>query len=251
MSLATQLNELLSELLTNPPQNKISSDELIHCIDLTLLDDQAKDSALALLKEQAATHKVAAICVLPKHILQCKGLNIPVATVINFPHGNQDINSCLGELERSAQMGAKEIDYVLDYTSYLQDNKKKALNDCKQIGQLCKQLDLGLKFILETGVFPDIQSIYKVSSELLEYECDFLKTSTGKIAEGATLSVAFAMLSAIKDAQSTYGLKVSGGVKTVKQAQAYAQIAALMMGKPINNNWFRIGASSLLSELIV
>ena len=93
-------------------------------------------------------------------------------------------------------------------------------------------------------------SIYQVSRELLAIGCDFLKTSTGKISQGASLSAVFAILSAIKDARTHCGVKISGGVKASQQALKYAWLAELVMEEKINKDLFRIGASSLLEELV-
>jgi len=96
-----------------------------------------------------------------------------------------------------------------------------------------------------------MQSIYQVSRELIETGCNFLKTSTGKIPKGASIHAAFSILSAIRDAGTKTGIKLSGGVKTPTEARQYALLAELMMGRKIKNDWFRIGASSLLDALLI
>ena len=63
---------------------------------------------------------------------------------------------------------------------------------------------------------------------------------------GATLSAATAMLTAIVDSKKTCGIKLSGGIKTIEQAQSYIVLAEDMMRVPVDKHWFRIGASTLL-----
>lgn len=176
--------------------------------------------------------------------------SIDLATVINFPHGSEELTISLESIEKAIELGASEIDYVFPYQMFLQGQKQKALNQCHAIAQLCKKNELILKIILETGSFPDIKTIYNASNELIESGCDFIKTSTGKISTGASLSAAFAILSAIRDTGTSCGIKVSGGIRKPQQAYNYAILAELMIGKQINKNWFRIGASSLLEELL-
>lgn len=252
MSLETQLNHVLDCLLNTNLEQNISKMQLIQSMDLTLLDKQATPQALDWVVEQANVHQVAAICVYMQHLHRFKPApsHLNLATVLNFPQGTLEITRCIDELNQARILGANEIDYVFPYQSYLAGNRRVTLAHCAAVAAACQKLDLKFKVILETGAFLTMSSIYEVSQEVLSFGCDFLKTSTGKINEGATLSAVFAMLSAIKDSGSGCGIKVSGGIKTIKNALNYAHLAELMNGKKINPSWFRIGASSLLKEIL-
>ncbi|WP_454780880.1 deoxyribose-phosphate aldolase [Legionella sp. WA2022007384] len=251
MTLETHFNEVMETLLGSNSKRIIPGKQLIHSIDLTLLDEHAHSETLLQLKHNANHNQVAALCVYIQHLDQFSSQNvIDLATVINFPHGSEELTSSLESIAKAMELGATEIDYVFPYHMYLQGQKQLALNQCNFIAQFCKQHKLMLKIILETGAFPDITTIYHVSKELVESGCDYLKTSTGKISAGASLSAAFAMLSAIRDGGKSCGIKISGGIRTPQQAHNYATLAELMMGKHINKSWFRIGASSLLEELL-
>lgn len=248
MTLKSHLDEVLEQLLRS---TSITAEQLIHCIDLTLLDEHASTEALAQLNQDARINNVAAVCVYSKHLAQFQRLNqIQLATVINFPHAEDALSDSLLAIEQAIALGATEIDYVFPYPMYFSGKKQEALTQCQAIIEACKNHKLTLKIILETGAFSKIRDIYEVSTQLIQMGCDFLKTSTGKIAQGASLSAVFALLSAIKDNGNCAGLKVSGGVKTPAQAAQYAQLAELISGKQINSSWFRIGASSLLGELL-
>ncbi|HAT8178491.1 TPA: deoxyribose-phosphate aldolase [Legionella pneumophila] len=253
MSLDKHFNDVLDKLLSNQDIISVSNTQLIHCIDLTLLEADASPDALYQLQKQACQNDVAAICVLPKHLHAFEHHSkIKLATVINFPLGNDDLLVSLAEIDNAIQLGANEIDYVLPYQYYLRGNKQKALNHCDVIIQTCKKYQLTLKIILETGAFPDMESIYQLSSEVIALGGQFLKTSTGKISQGATLASVFAIACAVMDSSyaSSCGIKVSGGIKTPLQAQQYAQLTELLMGKAIHKDWFRIGASTLLEKLL-
>ncbi|MBL7480143.1 deoxyribose-phosphate aldolase [Legionella bononiensis] len=252
MTLETQLNELLEQLLTAQAAGTVSKEQLIHTLDLTLLEPDATTESLALLGDRANTHHVAAVCVLPEHLSHFhlpSSLNL--ATVINFPHRNDELLISLAGIDNAIQLGANEIDFVLPYQAYLTGNSQKVLNHCDVIIQACKKHEVTIKIILETGAFPDMEHIYNVSKELITMGTDFIKTSTGTISQGATLPAVFSILSALKETEETScGIKISGGVKTTQQALNYACLAELMLGKTISNNWFRIGASSLLNDLL-
>lgn len=249
MKLDAYLNEVLEILLSSQNNSLITAQEMIHCLDLTLLDEQASDRSLTQLKLDAEENHVAAVCVYPQHLSHFQSHGIELANVINFPEGTEELSASLKMIEQAFKLGATEIDYVLPYRLYLSGEKQKALDHCKAVIDLCKKFKLSSKIILESGIFPEMQEIYEVSKSLINLGCDFLKTSTGKVTQGASLPAVFTMLSAIKDSNKICGIKISGGVKTEKQALNYAKLAELMMNAKIDKSWFRLGASSLLAEL--
>jgi deoxyribose-phosphate aldolase len=81
----------------------------------------------------------------------------------------------------------------------------------------------------------------------LDAGADFLKTSTG-MAGGATPEMVAVLLDAIRH-HGSGGIKVSGGVRTAEQAKDYLDQVLDVLG-PVGSDRFRIGASSLLDELI-
>lgn len=230
-----------------------SPSELRSLIDLTLLDETASDEALSALCMKATLNQVAAICVLPKHLKKIPPLSgIKLATVVNFPEGLQATEPLLTTIdELISNYKIDEIDYVFPYQAYLEGNKHSALLQCEKAYRLCQQQAISFKVILETGALPSLEFIYQLSTEVIAKGCDFLKTSTGKIAQGATPSSAFAILKAIKDTNASCGLKVSGGIKKPEQAFSYMALAQHLLERDLNKSWFRIGASSLLDELVV
>lgn len=229
----------------------IESERLIHCLDLTLLRDNTSTEALNQLKQQAMRHQVAAICVFKEQLPHFSEMNdIKRAAVVNFPHGTDSVKKSIEDLHYAQQLGAQEIDYVLPYQHYLAGQSKKALSSCAQVIQWCKEQNISIKIIIETGAFTDLEQLYTASAELIELEPDFLKTSTGTIQQGASYQAVFTLLNAIQDANTACGIKISGGVKTVEQAQNYAFLTQLFIHKPLDKSFFRIGASNLLNELI-
>ncbi|MDP3562367.1 MAG: deoxyribose-phosphate aldolase [Legionellaceae bacterium] len=214
-------------------------------IDLTLLNEQTTKDAIDNLIEKAIHQNVAAICVFPSHLCHIPD-KITRATVVNFPTGNQPHNEVMYDIENiMRQNQVDEIDYVFPYQLYLANNKTKALAACREAYQLCKANHLTFKIILETGALPSLDVIYKLSLELIEKGCDFLKTSTGKIDTGATLPAAFAILAAIREIQAPCGIKVSGGIRTIGQAQQYIQLAEHVLELNVDKHSFRIGTSGL------
>jgi deoxyribose-phosphate aldolase len=229
--------------------------EIISMIDLTSLNAHDNAAAITALCQKATTDlgTVAAVCVYPEFVKLAKrllqGTAIKVATVINFPTGEEGIEQIIRDTRHALKDGADEIDMVFPYKAYLTGSKTQAINVVEQCRALCSA-DILLKVIIETGELPDRETIQAISRVVLEAGADFIKTSTGKTATGATPEAANAMLGVICSMQHDYpdkhfGLKVSGGIKTVSDALVYLNMAKHM------NIPLRIGASSLLDELFL
>lgn len=242
--LASNLRKTLAELALN----KASYSTIMPWVDLTLLNEQATVEELQSLAQQAQQHHAAAICVFPKDLMHIPQVNdIKRATVVNFPTGEFALFQVLENIEQAiTDYHAEEIDYVFPYQSYLAGQTTAALKHCNTAYHHCKQQNITFKVILETGAFPTLDLIYQLSRTLIDLSCDFLKTSTGKIATGASLPAAFAILSAIYDAKTSTGIKLSGGIKTNQQANDFICLAEYMLGKKVNKDWFRLGSSTVL-----
>lgn len=230
----------------------VDNQSMIRLIDLTQLNEQATTSEIQALGKKAEDCSVAAVCVLPQHLgFLAKQNTVKKATVVNFPGGDIDAKKAFNHTSQIIdQVHIDEIDYVFPYKAYLSGEKQYALRCCLQQYQLCQSNHITFKVIVETGAFPDMQSIYQLSQEIIANGCDFLKTSTGKIATGATLEAAYAILKAIQDSNASCGIKLSGGIKSKQQALQYIHLAQMMQQRLVNNNWFRLGASSLLDDLL-
>lgn len=251
MSLETQFLAALEALNETNGDLKNLKSLAISSMDLTLLDETATPLALQTLSEKANLNQVAAICVLAQHIKSVSPTNtVKLATVVNFPSGLEPLAKVIAEVDSLlAESSIDEIDYVFPYQTYLAGDEQSALTHCQQIYSLCKQSNITFKVILETGYFTDVDTLYELSRKIIDNGCDFLKTSTGKISQGATPLAAFTILKAIEASNSNCGIKVSGGIKQPAQAFTYLGLA-LQSFKDINKSRFRIGASSLLDELL-
>ena len=93
-----------------------------------------------------------------------------------------------------------------------------------------------------------------IISELLRQRSDlvdFIKTSTGKTPVSATVGAANIILETIRDSGRDVGFKASGGIREFEEARKYLILSEVILGA----DWpdpahFRIGASSLLDDLI-
>jgi deoxyribose-phosphate aldolase len=234
-----------------------TAQRVLGLIDLTDLNATSSDTAVAALCAKASTPygKVAAICIWPRFVRGAKPLlkdtGIKIATVVNFPGGDEDAAPVVMETEKAIKDGADEIDLVFPYRAFKKGEYETAGEQIAIIASVCLGRAL-LKVILETGELRD-QKLIKSASDLAIAEgADFIKTSTGKIQVNATLAAAETMLNAIKSSgRRDVGFKPAGGIRTVDDAAKYLELADTIMGadwaKPAT---FRFGASGLLDDCL-
>lgn len=224
------------------------------CLDLTDLADGCTAADVAALCAKATTPHgaVAAVCVWPRFVEQARAAlprEVAVATVVNFPYGADRVVPVVAETEQALADGADEIDVVLPYRAFAEGRADvaAAMLDAVRVATGPKLM----KVILETGMLHEPGVIRRAADLAIAEGADFLKTSTGKVATGATPEAARVMLDAIAASSARVGLKVSGGVRTLEDAETYLGLAREAMGP----NWprprtFRIGASGLLTALL-
>ncbi len=227
---------------------KLNLSRIHACLDLTSLNATDSDESIIALCHKAINPlgSVAAVCCYPQFIKTAQAHLSPgilLATVVNFPHGQGSLAEVEAEVSLAFEQGADEIDLVSRDPTMV--SAVKALCGART-----------LKVIIESGTIEDPASIYKVSLELLRAGADFIKTSTGKVPVGATLEAAAAILQALTQFEietgQCKGIKISGGVRTIAQAEAFIALAEQAFGRDyIAPNTFRIGASALLDELLV
>ena len=226
-------------------------------LDLTELGDHATvDDVTALCTRAIGPHgKVAAVCVWPRHVAhaarQLAATGVRIATVVNFPSGNDDIDAVV-ELARSAQLdGADEIDLVLPYRAFLAGDHARGAAMISAVRQaVAAGSGKTLKVILETGELGDLAVIRAAAELAIRHGADFIKTSTGKTPVSATLGATQVMLQVIHDLDPAVGLKPSGGIRTLAEAAAHLAQADTIMGPAwASPATFRFGASGLLTAL--
>ena len=245
----------------------------IRCMDLTTLSsDDTPDrvrrlcsKALRPLRQELTNDlgitslnlTVGAVCVY--HALvetaakALKGSNIPVAAVsTGFPHGLSPLPRRIEEIRDSVSAGALEIDIVITRAHVFSGNWEALYQEIKSFREACG--DSHLKTILGTGELGSLRNVAKASLVCMMAGADFIKTSTGKEPQNATLPVSLVMLRMIRDYYQKTGHKVgfkpAGGIRTAKQALEWQ----ILMNEELGREWlepelFRFGASGLLTDI--
>ncbi|SDI95589.1 deoxyribose-phosphate aldolase [Ferrimonas sediminum] len=237
---------------------KAIAQRALQLMDLTTLNDDDTDQKVIDLCHNAKTAagNTAAICIYPRFIpIARKTLReigaegVQIATVTNFPHGNDDIDIAVAETKAAVAYGADEVDVVFPYRALMAGNEQVGFDLVKACKEACG--DVLLKVIIETGVLEEESLIRKASEISIDAGADFIKTSTGKVPVNATLEAARIMMTVIKEKNTKIGFKPAGGVRNAEQAGEYLDLAASILG----DDWtsartFRFGASSLLNSLL-
>ena len=226
----------------------------ISLVDLTNLTDDCDEPAVTALCERARRFGTAAVCVWPDFVASAvaalAGTDVEIATVVNFPTGDERVFSVVTQTERALADGATEIDLVLPYRSFMAGDTAHATAMVRAV----RSATAGrarLKVILETGELPDTDTIRAAAELAVDEGADFIKTSTGKSAVSATTDAATTMLQVIAGAGRPVGIKPSGGISTADDAERYIGLAEDAMGPEwVGPATFRFGASSLLTALL-
>lgn len=226
----------------------------IGLVDLTNLQDRCTASDVSQLCARAADAGTAAVCVWPDFVaLAADALAaspVGVATVVNFPTGDERPYAVRAVTERVVADGADDVDVVLPYRAFLAGDRAW----CADVLDAVRSATDGrahMKVIIETGELPDAAAMTDAASFAIDRGADFVKTSTGKTAVSATPESVGALLAAIRGAGRVVGLKPSGGISSAETADAYlGQAEALMGSEYLAPATFRFGASGVLDALL-
>ena len=238
-------------------------EKAVSCLDLTSLSAVDTPDKIAALIAKARdplagrTTEVAAVCVYQPFIAQVvegvRGTKIGIAAVAGgFPAGQMDVGVKCEDIIQSVDLGATEIDLVINRSLVLTENWEALYHEVLACKDACGKATL--KVILATGDLPNYSAIEKASWVCMMAGADFIKTSTGFEKVNATLEVSYAMLRAIKEYHNLTGNKVgfkaAGGIKTANKALEYFALVQDVLGDAwLDKSLFRLGASSLLDNL--
>jgi len=242
-------------------------DLAIRAMDLTTLEGADTTGKIVALCAKAvrpqptdpSVPSVAAVCLYPQLVPvavgQLAGSGVHVASVAGgFPSGLGPLDARLREVAEVVELGADEVDIVLNRSLFLGGRYAQAFEELVAAREAVG--DAHLKVILETGELGSYDRVRQASMLAMAAGADFIKTSTGKIGTSATLPVALCMLEAARDFHRQtgvrVGVKVAGGVRTSKQAIQHLTLVHETLGDAwLTPDRFRIGASSLLNDVLM
>jgi deoxyribose-phosphate aldolase len=242
-------------------------DLAIRCIDLTTLEGTDTVGKIVAMCAKAvrpdpldpSIPSVGAVCLYPQlvpvAVEHLKGTGVHVASVAGgFPSGLGPLDARLQEIRDVVEMGADEIDIVLNRSLFLGGRYAECFEELVAAREAADSTHL--KVILETGELGSFDRVRQASVLAMAAGADFIKTSTGKISTGAELTTALCMMEAARDffheTGHRVGIKVAGGVRASKNAIQYLTILYETLGPEwMTPDRFRIGASTLLNDVLM
>ena len=256
-----KISEKLDELRTPETYAKI-----FNCIDLTTLnttDSQASVTGFIQRvndfdNEYPQYPNVAAVCVysnfagLVRATLEVSDVKIAVVAG-GFPSGQTFTAVKVADTALAVAEGADEVDVVMNLGMLRDGNYEELCDELIEVKHTAK--DAHMKVIIESGALKEYSQIRDASILAMYSEADFIKTSTGKVYEGASPETAYVMCRCIKEYYEKtgrqVGFKAAGGVRSTEDALMYYAIVKDVLGEEwLNNTLFRIGASSLANNIL-
>lgn len=170
------------------------------------------------------------VCVRPCDIdlavEMCKGTNTVVSCVLDFPHGDSTAEGKAALAEIYASKGVAEIDMVMNY-GYARSGKwEEVRKGIEGVVHAAKKRGVDVKVIFETCALTT-DEIKKATEICIEAGADFVKTSTGFAASGASVEAVQAML---EEAQGRIKVKASGGIRNYETAKHYVDMGVERLG---------------------
>jgi deoxyribose-phosphate aldolase len=203
------------------------------------------------------TLNTGAVCVYHQRVGDAvdalKGSTIPVAAVsTGFPAGQSPFKQRIEEIKQSVKAGAREIDIVISREHVLRGDWQSLYNEVCEMRLACGESHM--KTILATGELGPLWHVAQASKVCMMAGADFIKTSTGKEPVNATLEVSLTMVREIRAYHDMTGYKIgfkpAGGIRTAKDAITWLILMKEELGDAwLNNQLFRFGASSLLTDI--
>lgn len=207
----------------------ITSANVAAAIDHTLLGVTATDADVVALCADANRFAVAAVCVSPSRLPLAPATldsTIAVATVCGFPSGSHRPEMKAAEAAQSVDLGATEIDMVLDLGRVKAGTWEAVAEDIAAVRNAVTGGNK-LKVIIESGALTDDEIVR--CCEVAEVAgADYVKTSTGFHPSGGATIHAVELMAATVGGR--LGVKASGGIRTWDAAVAMMAAGATRLG---------------------
>lgn len=200
-------------------------------IDHTLLrPEQSTRPRIEQLCREAIEYGFASVCVLPRWVPlaveMLAGTPIPVCSVVGFPLGGNLPHTKRAEAAHVLDVGARELDMVLDIAALKSGDDAAVLGDIVGVVTLAHERGAIVKVIVECGALDEAEKI-RAAELVSRAGADFIKTSTGFGYGGATIEDVQLLRSHVAPSVK---VKASGGIRTREQALALLDAGADRLG---------------------
>ncbi len=180
--------------------------------------------------DEAMEYGFASVCINPTWVKRSaerlRGSSVKVCTVIGFPLGATPPEIKAMEARRALRDGAREVDMVINIGALRSGDHDLVLKDIEKVVDAAHEGGAIAKVILETALLSDEEKVI-ASALARQAKADFVKTSTGFNGGGATVYDVALMRETVGP---TMGVKASGGVRTLEDAEDMIAAGATRIG---------------------
>lgn len=165
--------------------------QLAKMIDYSLLTPTLTDRELEEGCRQALEYDVASVCMIPFYLKRgaqlLSGSTVKASTTIGFPHGGHTTAVKVAEAKQAIADGGEELDVVINIGKVRSGDWEYVRADIGAVIEVAHDAATKVKVIFENCYLDDGQKI-RLCEICGELRADWVKTSTGYGAGGATLS---------------------------------------------------------------
>jgi deoxyribose-phosphate aldolase len=204
--------------------------DLATYIDHTLLKPDATADQIDQMCREALDYGFASVCINPTWVKRVaahlRGSEVKTCSVIGFPLGASTPEIKAMEARRALRDGAREIDMVINIGALKSGDLALVRRDIEKVADAAHEVGAILKVIIEAGLLSDEEKVI-ASSIAKDAKADYVKTSTGFLAGGATVYDVALMRETVGP---KLGVKASGGVRTAEEAEEMIAAGATRIG---------------------
>ncbi len=206
----------------------LDSSQMARLIDHTWLKPEATGADMRKLCAEALEYHFWSVCVHGSRVALAASLleasDVKVAAVIGFPLGASDGDVKRFEAETAIDLGAQELDVVINIGRLKDGDDRAILRELRDIVEAAEGVPV--KVIIETCLLTDDEK-RRACSLVIESGAQFVKTSTGFGSGGATLDDVRLLRSLVGPG---FGVKASGGIRDAQTALAMVEAGASRLG---------------------
>jgi deoxyribose-phosphate aldolase len=211
--------------------------DIAKMIDHSLLQQTLTDADLDQGCRLAREYDVASVCIKPYYVARARellaGSTVAVGTTIGFPHGGHATAIKVAESLQAMKDGAAELDMVVNIGKVLSKDWRYVADDIRAVVEAVHAGKAMVKVIFENCFLAD-EHKEKLCHICGEARADFVKTSTGYGATGATDEDLKLMR---RCAPPHVQVKAAGGVRTFERLLVVRGLGVTRIGatasKPI------------------
>ncbi|MEH7117927.1 deoxyribose-phosphate aldolase [Neobacillus vireti] len=203
---------------------------IVKMIDHTLLKADATQKEIIKIIDEAKEYLFASVCVNPTWVktaaeMLAETSEVKVCTVVGFPLGTQTSETKAFETKNAIENGADEVDMVINIAALKDQQDEIVEKDIRAVVEAANGKAL-VKVIIETCLLTNEEKV-RACKLAVKAGADFVKTSTGFSTGGATAEDIRLMRQTVGP---DIGVKASGGVRSLEDAQAMVEAGATRIG---------------------